>query len=305
MRSKLPDHHEQGGGRVHRHQGAPAPLGGGDDQLGEEGGRHQLHDGGRATWLHGVAEGAEGRGDHQHGAGGPVSNAVRTWNLREKDKRIIKRERGPPCTNLGGDLLGEERGPPLACLMGRSSSLDTPTTKNKDKGLLLSSSSGRFSQEEKRKIRNQEAGRDQIHHHEEERRQQESFSSSLSIYNLCTTRLTRDRTYRGCGASEIKTGSWQLPTASSTSPQDPQSRLSSSDSVEFAAKPPYFGRRTPSMDILPCSRLTDRMCSGKTLISGARKTTEPVAGYGRYGRQGNERESCLRLGDSKLDNLST
>ena len=204
-------------------------------------------------------------------------------------------------------MLGEERGPPLACLMGRSSPLDRTKTKEKNQELLLSSSSGRFSQEETRKTECQEAGSDQNHHHKEDRSQQEalSFSSSITINNLCNTRLTRDRTYRGCGASETRTGSWQLPTTSSTSPRASQSRPSSSDSVESASEPPYFGRRTPSMDILPCSRLADRMCCGTTLISGARKTTEPAAGYGRYGRQGNERESCMRLGDSKLDNLST
>jgi hypothetical protein len=146
--------------------------------------------------------------------------------------------------------------------------------------ILLSSSSGRFGHEEDKKKRNQEARSDHIHHQEEERRHRESYSSPLSVNNLCNTRLRRDRTYRGSGASETETGSWQLPTASSTSPQDPQSRPSSSDSVTFAEKPPYFGRRTPSLDILPCSRPTDRMCSGKTLISGATKTTEPAAGYG-------------------------
>ena len=124
---------------------------------------------------------------------------MRTWNLRDKNERIITRERGPPCTNLGGDLLGEERGPTLACLMGRSSPLDRTKTKEKNQELLLSSSSGRFSQEETRKTEYQEAGSDQNHHHKEDRSQQEalSFSSSITINNLCNTRLTRDRTYRG------------------------------------------------------------------------------------------------------------
>ena len=119
------------------------------------GGRHLLHDGEGATWLHRVAEGAGGRGDHQHGAGGTVATAVQTWNLREKElmiKTSKKREQGPPCNYLGGDLHGEERGPPMASSMERSSSLYNAKPKKENQELiLLSSSSGRFDQEGKKK----------------------------------------------------------------------------------------------------------------------------------------------------------
>ena len=183
----------------------------------------------------------------------------------------------------------------MACSMERSSSLNNAKPKKEIQELIwLSSSSRRFDQEGKKKKRDQEARRrsDHIHHHQEERRHREpDSSSSFSNINLCNTRMERDRTYRGCGASGSETGSWQLPSSSSTTPQDPQSRPSSSDSVNFAEKPPYFGRRSPSLDILPCSRPTDRMCSGKTLISGATKTTEPAAGYGVIGGQGIKSES--------------
>ena len=103
--------------------------------------------------------------------------------------------------------------------------------------------------------------------------------------------MERDRTYRGCGASGSETESWQLPSSSSTTPQDPTSQPSASDSMNFAEKPPYFGRRSPSLDILQCSRPTDRMCSGNTFTLGATKTTEPAAGYGVVGGQGIMSES--------------
>jgi hypothetical protein len=182
----------------------------------------------------------------------------------------------------------------MACLMERSSAMNNAKTKKENQEIrLLSSSSGRFDQEGKKKKRDQEERRsDHIHHHqEEERRHREPDSSSLSNINLCNTRLERDRTYRGGGASGSETGSWQLPSSSSTTPQDPTSQPSASDSMNFAEKPPYFGRRSPSLDILPCSRPTDRMCSGKTLISGTTKTTEPAAGYGVIGGQGIKSES--------------
>ena len=132
--------------------------------------------------------------------------------------------------------------------------------------MLSSSSAGRLCQEVKEENKNQEAGRVTNHHHQEDKRVYRESNSSSSLFNtnLCTNRLTRDRTYRGSGAPEIGTGSWQHPAASSTSPRASQTLPSSSGSGTFAAeKPPYFDRRTPALDILPCGRPTARMCSGK------------------------------------------
>ena len=212
-----------GGGATWLQGVAEGPGGHGDHQHGAGGPvLNTAHDGGRTTWIQGVVEGAGGRGDHQHGAGGPVHNAVLKWKLKEKEGKRIKRELGPPCTYLNGHLMEEERGPPMTGLRGRSAPpLDMrKPRKIENEVMLSSSSSGRLCQEVKEN-KNQEAGRVTNHHHQEDKRVYRESNSSSSLFNtnLCTNRLTRDRTYRGSGAPEIGTGSWQHPAALSTSPR--------------------------------------------------------------------------------------
>ena len=287
--------HQHGGGAgelPHHLQGVPDQQVRGGDRV------HPLQDAG-------------GQGDHQHGGGGQVRDAMGAWNLekeyRERSQRITKREPGPSGTYLGGDLLGEEKGPTLARWVGRSSS---PKETNKIKeennksslSRTLSSSTGRENQE------------DQDHHrkeafskHKEERRQKVnhlcSCSSSFTNSNLCTNRLGRDFTYRGCVAVETRAGSWQPPGTPSTSTTGSPSLTSSSASGVSARKPPNFNfsRGTPITDNLPCCKLADNVFSGKTVLTGGIKTTEPAARYS----DNNERESCNLREEQNLDYLST
>ena len=246
---------------------------GGEQHLGEEKEGHHQHQrlqGGRAAVL---GEGPGGR-DHPHQGGGQVSKAVRAWGLQDKikDKRITERERGPPDTNLGGDLLGEERGPPLASWLGRSSSTISTAT-SKEASILSSSSTSQEEEEEGRKI-------EIIHHHKEERSKKTPHSSSIyHSYRSDHQKLNILSTYRGCGAVGTRAGSWQLPSSpSSTSTTGPTSPISSLNSGDNASKPPFSSRGSPGTDIIPCCKIADNEFSGNNLLTGekGRRQNQPL-----------------------------
>jgi hypothetical protein len=228
---------------------------------------------------------------------------------RERVTRITERERGPSGTYLGGDLLGEEKGPPFASWVGRSSSPKEIIGIKEENirsslSVALSSSAGRQYQEDQDHHHRKEA----LSKHKEERRQEAnhhscSCSSSLTNSNLCTNKLGRDFTYRGCVAVETRAGSWQPPGTPSTSTTGSPSLTSSSASGVSARKPPNFNfsRGTPITDNLPCCKLADNVFSGKTVLTGGIKTTEPAARYS----DNNERESCNLREEQNLDYLST
>ena len=120
-----------------------------------------------------------------------------------------------------------------------------------------------------------------------EARRQESgrgagYFKTFPFTNICITRLTSDRTYRGGGeASPAGRSRASSCGTSSLSPPHLQFPGSSFKLVEQVTGSPLVGSRSPSPAIdTTCRTMTADSCRCTFQLSCRTKTTEPAAVYG-------------------------